>query len=567
LFQRVAIFSLGCLPSLALVVSCSSEAPSVPGDAAVPVDSSAPVPQQDGGADAAEGGTDATAADAAFDSSSDSTLDAAADSAADSLADSAADSPVDAGVDSADWPRGTVLVKGDVLTLQGVTSDDYAIYIDGLRAMLSAVSLSGGMPMDIAPVDPAAVVQVSGPVVVAWTKINTSSGSGTLTMWTAAHGTHVLSTSSQVGYYGLQGMAVSPDGSKVAFYDQLTASGSSGTLDLIGVDGSGLTTLLASVDLSNGNCLPVFQFVGENAFVVASESPGGSPTVTKLTGAAGAAWTATTLVQSPSCTFAVDPSGAWVLATSASGLAGYSLGDAGALPIDPVGQAGVFARPLDAGGGEGGAADEVVYLDTSGGLRRAPFASTPSPTVLVDGGLQRILAVSGNGSWVLANEQTSMQGYVDMYLASTRAPGPLTALLSGPTGVLVGDPFTADSDYALYGPVLPPDAGQNGFFLFAAPTAAPPPTDAGAGVGRNLAFNVITDFATGGSKVVFSTGDPRNPVVFDIFSADLSTGAPPTRLVTRGDSPFFLSAAKDKIVFTWSLDYAPIAGLYVQELP
>jgi hypothetical protein len=86
-------------------------------------------------------------------------------------------------------------------------------------------------------------------------------------------------------------------------------------------------------------------------------------------------------------------------------------------------------------------------------------------------------------------------------------------------------------------------------------------------VGRILVEDVIADFATTGSKIVFNAGEIGSPVVFDIFAADLSTPAPPVRLVSRADTPFFLSAAKDKIVFTWSLDYAPIAGLYVQELP
>jgi hypothetical protein len=558
LLQRVAIWSsLGCLPSLVLV-SCFHAVPLEPDDAAV--DSSSPVPAQDGAADA-EGGPDAAEGgpDAA-----EGGLDAAEGGLDATVADAGA---ADVVLDTADWPRGTNLVKGSVLTLQGVTGDDYAVYIDGLRAMLCAVPLSGGMPIDIAPVDPAAVVQVSGQVVFAWTKINQFTGAGTLTMWTAAHGKQDLSTDSQVGYAFLQGMAVSPDSSKVAFYDQVTATGSAGNLTVAGVDGGGRKTLLTSVDLSNGNCLPVFRFVGDSALVVASDTPGSSPTVIKLTAAAGANWTATTLVQGADCTFDVDPTGAWVLAAGASGLAGYSVGGASALAIDPAGHAGRFVGALDAGQVDGGVADDVIYLDTSGGLRRAPFASAPSPTVLVDGGLHAILAVSGDGNWVLANEQTSPQGY-DVHLASARVPGSPTTLVSDTTGTLVGDPFTADSTYALYGPVLPPDAGQNGFFLFAAPTAAATTdADAEAGVGRDLATYVIADFAQAGSKVVFSAGTPGSPVVFDIFSVVLSTGAPPTRLVSRADSPFFLSPAKDKIVFTWSLDYAPIAGLYVQELP
>jgi hypothetical protein len=478
-------------------------------------------------------------------------------SAGDASDGGAFEADLDAGPDA---PR-RQLVEGEVLTLQGVTSDDYAVYIDGLRATLCAVSLSGGTPVDIAPVDPAAVVQVSREVVFAWTATDQTIGEGTLTTWTAAHGAHVLSTSSLAGSWGGQAMAVSPDSSKVAFYEQLPAlTNDFANLEIAGVDGSGRTTLLTYVELSDSNCYPVFRFVGDDTVVVASERPGESPTVIAL---AGPGWTPTTLVHGADCTFDVDSSGGFVLAVNSWGLAGYSIGGGPPMIIDTAGQAGLFVGPLDSGGGAGGAADDVVYLERNGGLRRAPFAPMPPSTVLVNGGLQRILAVSGDRSWVLANDQTSnFYGYVDMYLASTRVPGSLTTLVSGATGMLAGDSFTADSAYALYATTAPADAdgGLSGFF--AAATASP---SAGASAGGYLSASVVADFASGGSKVVFSATDPGTPVVFDIFSAELSTGAPPERLVSMADSPFFLSAARDKVVYTLSM--GPQAGLYVQELP
>jgi hypothetical protein len=458
-------------------------------------------------------------------------------------------------------PSGTRLAIGNVLELEGITSDEYAVYIDGIASTLNAVPLAGGAPSEIATVDPTTVVAVVGPVVFFWTGVSQVTGAGALGIWTSAHGAQPLSTSSQVAGVGIQAVSVSGNGGRVVFYDQLDPAGTSGDLDVASVDGTGKATLLTSLDLTaTSPCYPVFRFAGE-AVVAAYTEVGASasaPFGATLSSFQAPSWTPTPLVTEAQCGLDVDRSGTLVLGATETGLFAFGLAGGAPLEIDPIGGLGLFVGAPDAG------ASGVVYTDGASELKRASVSASPSPTVLVDGGLGTLVALSGDESWILADLQVDFStGLSDLYLASASVQGSAIVLAAGATGAIVGDPFTDDSTYALYATEpADPDAGTALSLFATASTGSTASAQA-----RTLAAGVGVAFASGGARVVYSASDPSNPREYDIFVVDLSTSAPPVPLVLLADSPFFVSPRKDKVVYTWSQTAGVFAGLYVLAMP
>jgi hypothetical protein len=53
----------------------------------------------------------------------------------------------------------------------------------------------------------------------------------------------------------------------------------------------------------------------------------------------------------------------------------------------------------------------------------------------------------------------------------------------------------------------------------------------------------------------------------DLLSADTASTNPPTAIVSLVDPLFFLTAGKDKIVYTWSYADVSVAGLYAMPTP
>ena len=87
-----------------------------------------------------------------------------------------------------------------------------------------------------------------------------------------ATGLQVVSTASQVVGDGLQSVAVSPDGTKVLFYDNMNAAGNAATLTLAGTDGpdgaTGKIALTPSLNIGDTGCFPVFAFAGSDVAAV-----------------------------------------------------------------------------------------------------------------------------------------------------------------------------------------------------------------------------------------------------------------------------------------------------------
>src|SRR5262249_53493149 len=123
-----------------------------------------------------------------------------------------------------------------------------------------------------------------------------------------------------------------------------------------------------------------------------------------------------------------------------------------------------------------------------------------------------------------------------------------------------GDVFTSDSSHALFTADIVPSSGPIGD-LVAAPTSGGPATTLGPAMG--------IDTATTGSRVVFNANFAAGTGVSfgtaDIAAGGTSGAAPPSLLVTQADVFYFLTAAKDKIVYSWS--HAPDARAGVWVLP
>lgn len=53
---------------------------------------------------------------------------------------------------------------------------------------------------------------------------------------------------------------------------------------------------------------------------------------------------------------------------------------------------------------------------------------------------------------------------------------------------------------------------------------------------------------------------------YDLFTTDTSKAGAPTLLVSVADQAFFLTPAKDQVIYTWSYLSGAMAGLYALPL-
>jgi hypothetical protein len=226
-----------------------------------------------------------------------------------------------------------------------------------------------------------------------------------------------------------------------------------------------------------------------------------------------------------------------------------------AITLDAKGVWGQFA----AGGADAGLS--VVYTDKTAALKRVVAAANSTPVVLVPSGLHDVQALSPDGTWVLASNVVnpgSSPPISDLYLASATTAGTATPLVATAIASPVGtDWFTADSSHALYGSATSSAAGVASTALYTVATSGGTPTQ--------LSSNVGVAFATSGGKIVFDANDDLGG--YDLLSQDTSQSGAPTLLVSVADEAFFLTAAKDMIVYTWSFTSDGTAGLYAMPVP
>ncbi len=467
-------------------------------------------------------------------------------------------------------PHGNLLVPGDALFINGVTSDDFVIYTDSSGTANTAYALSlaaGSKPISLGAVDPGDDVEVSGKVVFLATTSD-KNGVGAVSVWTSAAAAPVaLSAStfvSQGGYF-----FVSADGAHVVFLDALNETSQTAAIAVAGTDGTGKTTLVGSVELGNV-CFPALGMAGTYAVAAycevtdagapdAGEADGGTnPYIGVVSTFAGpTAWTQATIASTVQTVFSVDHGATKVAVNGLTGTALYPIGGGTALPVDANGEIGAitFSPGLFTKDGS-----HFLYTTNTQALERAATTAPVSPVELAPAGkFADVLALSPDEAWTLGALSSDPQtGNVDLYMSSAATAGTPLTLSSATTAGLDGTPFTADSTHVLFFTGLSNGAGT----LNALAVTGTTPTA--------IATNAFTDVATSAAKIIFNdtlggVGGSTNAA--DLKAVDVSTTAAPTLLVTQADPNFTLNTAKTLIVYTWSYTPGASAGLWTLPAP
>jgi hypothetical protein len=208
----------------------------------------------------------------------------------------------------------------------------------------------------------------------------------------------------------------------------------------------------------------------------------------------------------------------------------------------------------------------VVYATSGGAINVAAITGGTPTTLVAAGGYAGVLALSPDNNWLLAYK-SAMQDSVgdnlsDLYLASATTPGATTTISSTVTASLFGDAFTTDSSHAIYSAAISNGSGT----LTALKTAA-------GSTPSTLAMVDWTNASATGAKVVFNANDTQPAGcggpggTADLGSVDTSATTPATILVSQADTNFFLTKAKDKVVYSWSYLTNSTAGVWVLPVP
>jgi hypothetical protein len=454
--------------------------------------------------------------------------------------DAPAGCPGPASGGSVDPPVGRLLAGGNSLSARGTTTDGYEVFSDDAAFQLYALPIAGGPVQSIAALGSTFWVTVVGSTVFAWSNV-TGYDVGALTAWSSATGAHAIAPAS----FGILG-STSPDGSKILYVANVDAQGVSGDVYLAGTDGSGATRLLQEQQL--GGCFPQLGFAGSYVVVSHCDVPRGAGPSATISSFKGPGWKRVDLIGNAENVWSADSAGTRVLVSTNSGILLAPIGGGSTMTIDGSG----FMGQLVSGG------QAVVYGTTSGALRRSP-TTAPSPTTLTPefGGFYAI--APSQGTVMYFRQSTSAGG--DVYLSSALTPGTPKTVCAAANGAVNGDAFTADSAYALY-------STGNDVCTGAATFNAFPVTGAASTL---LGHGVWSDRAATGSRVVFNdnyvaTGGLRFGRA-DIESANLASGAGVTHIVSQADAVIDLTPAQDEVIYSWSVQPGPLAGLYIVAIP
>jgi hypothetical protein len=437
-------------------------------------------------------------------------------------------------------PVGTLLASGNSLSARGTTSDGYEIYSDDAASQLYAVPIAGGSPQSITSLGSKFWVTVVGQVVFAWSNV-TAANVGALTIWSSAHGAQAIAPAS----FGIVGTS-SSDGSQVLYVANVDPQGQTGDVYVANSDGSGATPLLQNQQLTG--CFPQLGFAGSYVVVSHCDVARGAGPSSTISSFLSPGWTRADLMSSAENVWSADTAGTIVLVSTSAGVLVAPIGGGPSTTIDSSG----FIGQLISGG------KMAIYGTTNGALRSSSI-TPPSPTTLSPafGGFY---GVSPSQSVVLYYQNQGSSG-TDVFLTSTVGPATPQALSTATNGSVNGDPFTADSTYALY------STGNDACTGAAAFNAYP----VGGGSVVALGANVWGDWAATGAKVIYNdnfaaTGGLRIGRA-DIEVVDLSSGATPTQIVSQADAVIDMSPAKDQLIYSWSLQPGPTAGIYVTPVP
>jgi hypothetical protein len=464
---------------------------------------------------------------------------------------------------------GTMLQPFYGAVLSGVTSDGWVVYGNGGEVpTYYAAPLDGGAAVDLGLSQSYGYTIVLGEVAFIFSSIDVDDGTyaSPISIWTSKNGEKLLTMNSF-----LENAAVSSDNNYVLYYDNLNPTAQTGDLYLAKTDGTGATLLESALPglTPGGMCEPSFGFAGTTAYV--AWCPSGSTTsVTIATFPApytgvpgdsgtGDAGTGALVTDVTSLAFGVDPTFTYLSFVTSAGLNVVPLVGGTPTLIDATGTDGVFTST----------GMNILYATTVKNLDSSPVVS-PLENVLVTGGVDGVYGLSPNGATALVFSSVS-SGLTDLYTASASTAGSLTKLTSSVTsspagyGVLSGNPFTADSSEVLF---------------FTSITGSPEGSPYGALYFGNPSTGAATMLSTGASNTVWATTGTKvvysDSLLFlatttmDILAVDVASGTPTliSHAATAGDTAaFYLSPAKDKIIYSWTSPGTESGGIFVAPVP
>ena len=426
----------------------------------------------------------------------------------------------------------------------GVTDDNWVVYYDVAAKNLQAMSLAGGMARVLTTLDASvAEVVVRKGLAFIWTKPNQTTGVGPLYVWSSTVGYKQVAALSMAGE-----ASVSQDGRLAAF---LWNANNAGTLfELRGMT-SDLTvqrTLVLNVGYPQGQtrtCYPDFGFAGVYSLTTACTQGTNTANLIAVDLIKNSGRTVGSMLNPG---WSADKAGTQVLATTLTGnLQVYPLAGGNPTVIDTKVGYGYLTQD----------GSTALYRSTANALRRSAV-KPPLPGTLVGSGVGGLVGSSPDDKWVLFYAGVDPgSGLFDLSLASATMAGKPAVLSLQKTAALYGSPFTADAGFALYFSGVDPNTEIGDLYA----------QGVGGGNAVKVGAKAWTVRASSGAKIAFND---NSKIVSNVLRADLKlvdlAGGQPSLVAAQADPSFFLTATKDRLVY--SLSAAPqTAGIYVAPIP
>jgi hypothetical protein len=439
----------------------------------------------------------------------------------------------DATADQANVPLDTILAS-DADQIRGITSDGYVVYYTTTEEPKPGVIVGGGtsvVSLNGGPVSPLTSErgEIAGKAVMFYDYTG-------LNIWTAAKGTKKLAHTGP--FNGLSGLAVSDDGSRVAYFDGYS-------IWVADADGAFVKTLVTGHGGSWPSD-PILRFLPNGDLFAEYCLDGSWPPPCAASVFASADFTKrdlATQLQTPPLARAVDPTRTWFWAAGASGSKNGSL----------VNISSGVSTLVDSNAGEClfDASGQTLFYVSSGALKRAPVTNPTASTTLVASGVgapgvDALWAISPDGEHILYSSPPhgGVQGVYGLYLASASAQAAPVRVADDGAFYLPPDSFTADSKFIVYTELTK---------LGVAPISGTPST--------TLTNAPTQSYFTHDSTILY--GDRQTNA---FMTADLATGAPPrTFATTLRNAPadgaaepfgsFQLTADRARVVYVNAQDH------------
>ena len=426
--------------------------------------------------------------------------------------------------------------------IAGITDDGFVILVnpDYNIGGVYAVSVDGGPTYTVHPTGIWAVV--IGTRVFSWSYDDNFTRTVTLMLWSASGGSRLLSTNpaTWVSWTGPALAAVSAGGEYIAYTGNLSRDDFGLDLMIARGDGSDARTVITN-GLFEGDASMEFA-PGTNRLLVAHDQ--------LVNG-----------VESPLMISSIDPSTGQVVDLLHDAWPAYGVTDDGmtALVIGadkrgytvPIG--GGALSPIDSMN-NGQIHDGLVFYAGNGALKRARLAN-PIPTTLVASGADWVFGHSPDWRWIVYATYSNPRA---LGLASTEAPAPPRSVPID--GWLHDVAFTGDGSRFFYVEYWGQEfvTGR----LLSAPVAGGAPTQ--------HAETMTLAYATRGTRIVYNDhcapASHLSPDDCDLLIADTATNGAPTLIAPRADPSFYLTAAKNRIVYR-SFSGPDGQGIYVVPIP